>query len=163
MGDHTYEAVSVGTLQNTHIEGLGDLMLRFTNILEEVRRKPYDLLDTSRTIFDRDFLEFNVHISDLESSIQVRMLQQSRKKICCSQSVSDSALYQCRHTYKPHIHKCIWWRSWQNMQAFIAVSFSHTNSTLAALQLLAHFQSVLQRGTFKADLARMYKVGDIPW
>ena len=47
-------------------------MSRFGNILEEVRRKPYDLLDASKTIFERDFLEFNVHISDLEASVQAR-------------------------------------------------------------------------------------------
>lgn len=58
-------------LQNTHIEGLGEVMSRFANILEEVRRKPYDLLDASQTIFERDYLEFNVHISDLETSLQV--------------------------------------------------------------------------------------------
>ena len=59
-------------LQNTHIEGLEALMSRFGNILEEVRRKPYDLLDASKTIFERDFLEFNVHISDLEASVQAQ-------------------------------------------------------------------------------------------
>ena len=62
-------------LQNDHIEGLGVVMMRFGNILEEVRRKPYDLLDASQTIFERDFLEFNVHISDLETAVQVRALQ----------------------------------------------------------------------------------------
>ena len=47
-------------------------MSKFGNILEEVRRKPYDLLDASKTIFERDFLEFNVHISDLEASVQAQ-------------------------------------------------------------------------------------------
>ena len=59
-------------MQKTHIEGLEALMARFGNILEEVRRKPYDLLDASKTIFERDFLEFNVHISDLEASVQAQ-------------------------------------------------------------------------------------------
>lgn len=59
------------SLQNTHIEGLEEVMSRFANILEEVRRKPYDLLDASQTIFERDYLEFNVYISDLESLLQV--------------------------------------------------------------------------------------------
>ena len=65
-------------MQNTHIEGLDALMGRFGNILEEVRRRPYELLDASKTIFERDFLEFNVHISDLESSIQVKIFMISR-------------------------------------------------------------------------------------
>ena len=65
-------------MQNTHIEGLDALMGGFSNILEEVRRRPYDLLDASKTIFERDYLEFNVHISDLESSIQVKIFRISR-------------------------------------------------------------------------------------
>lgn len=65
-------------MQNTHIEGLDALMGRFGNILEEVHRRPYELLDASKTIFERDFLEFNVHISDLESSIQVKIFKISR-------------------------------------------------------------------------------------
>lgn len=64
-------------MQNSHIEGLDALMGRFGIILEEVRRRPYELLDASKTIFERDFLEFNVHISDLESSIQVKIFRVS--------------------------------------------------------------------------------------
>ncbi|KAK9841874.1 hypothetical protein WJX81_008571 [Elliptochloris bilobata] len=55
--------------QHTHIEGLEALMRGFGDIIEDIRRKPYDLLDATKTIFDRDFLEFNVHIHDLELAI----------------------------------------------------------------------------------------------
>lgn len=47
-------------------------MRGFGDIIEDIRRKPYDLLDASKTTFDRDFLEFNVHIHDLELAIHVR-------------------------------------------------------------------------------------------
>ena len=40
--------------------------------MEEVRRKPYDLLDAGQNYFDRDALEFNVHINELELAVQVR-------------------------------------------------------------------------------------------
>lgn len=40
------------------------------NVVDDVKRKPYDLLDFSRTQFDRDYLEFNVNIHDLEISLQ---------------------------------------------------------------------------------------------
>jgi dynein heavy chain len=40
-------------------------------IVDDVKRKPYDLLDYSRNQFDRDYLEFNVNIHDLEISLQV--------------------------------------------------------------------------------------------
>lgn len=61
-------------LQNTHLEGLEASVKRFGDIVEEIRRKPYDLLDASKNIFDRDFLEFNVHINDLELGVQVCIL-----------------------------------------------------------------------------------------
>lgn len=35
-----------------------------------MRKRPYDLLDYGRTQFDRDLLEFNVHIHDLEAGLQ---------------------------------------------------------------------------------------------
>jgi hypothetical protein len=42
----------------------------FWAIVDDVKRKPYDLLDFSRTQFDRDYLEFNVNIHDMEISLQ---------------------------------------------------------------------------------------------
>lgn len=42
----------------------------FWSIVDDVKRKPYDLLDFCRTQFDRDYLEFNVNIHDLEISLQ---------------------------------------------------------------------------------------------
>jgi hypothetical protein len=41
-------------------------------LADDVKRKPYDLLDFFRNQFDRDFLEFNVNIHDLEIQLQVR-------------------------------------------------------------------------------------------
>ena len=60
--------------QNTHIPGLEALLRGFGGIVEEVRRKPYDLLDAGQNHFDRDFLEFNVHINELELAVQVGRL-----------------------------------------------------------------------------------------
>jgi dynein heavy chain, axonemal len=56
---------------NTHIPGLDAFVRVFTEIVDDICRKPYDLLDTSRNIFDRDFMEFNVNIADLENDLQV--------------------------------------------------------------------------------------------
>lgn len=50
---------------------MGKVTAGFEVIVEEIRRKPYDLLDASKDQFDRDFLEFNVNINDLEATIQV--------------------------------------------------------------------------------------------
>jgi dynein heavy chain len=51
--------------------GLEGVLKAFWSIVDDVKRKPYDLLDFSRTQFDRDYLEFNVNIHDLEISLQV--------------------------------------------------------------------------------------------
>jgi hypothetical protein len=39
--------------------------------VEDIKRRPYDLLDFCRTQYDRDLLEFNVQINDLEAALQV--------------------------------------------------------------------------------------------
>ena len=41
--------------------------------MEDIRHRPYALLDFEATQFDRDFLEFNVHIHDLELTLQARL------------------------------------------------------------------------------------------
>jgi hypothetical protein len=43
----------------------------FWAIVDDVKRKPYELLDFTRNQYDRDYLEFNVNIHDLEISLQV--------------------------------------------------------------------------------------------
>ncbi len=58
---------------HTHIDGLEQMIKSFYNIVDDIKRKPYDLLDFSRNQFDRDFLEFNVNIHDLEMALQVGM------------------------------------------------------------------------------------------
>lgn len=40
-------------------------------VVEDIKKRPYDLLDYGRTQFDRDLLEFNVQINDLEAALQV--------------------------------------------------------------------------------------------
>lgn len=52
--------------------GLETVLKSLYTIIDDVKRKPYDLLDYSRNQFDRDYLEFNVNIHDLEISLLVR-------------------------------------------------------------------------------------------
>ena len=77
-------------------------MSKFGNILEEVRRKPYDLLDASKTIFERDFLEFNVHISDLEASVQA----QTRPSSLLKDLLCEAFLTLCDMKYMPACAGC---------------------------------------------------------
>ena len=45
-------------------------MARFRQIVDEFARKPYELLDYQKGQFDRDVLEFNANIHELESALQ---------------------------------------------------------------------------------------------
>jgi dynein heavy chain, axonemal len=52
----------------------------FKTIMEEFRNKRHDLLDFHHNRFDRDYVEFNVRISDLESALQ-QFINQSFESI----------------------------------------------------------------------------------
>ena len=56
--------------KNKHIDGMDLLIRRFFKAVDEFKRKPYDLLDYQQNQFDRDFLEFNVMVHDVETSLQ---------------------------------------------------------------------------------------------
>ena len=47
-----------------------ELIGTFFSIVDEFRKKPYDLLDYTKNQFDRDYLEFNVSIHELETALQ---------------------------------------------------------------------------------------------
>lgn len=52
------------------LEGMEPLIEQFFKIKQEFRSKNHDLLDYHNNKFDRDYVEFNVRISDLEGSLQ---------------------------------------------------------------------------------------------
>ena len=58
-------------MQHTYVVGLDAFYNRFQRAVEEIQNKPYNLLDMENTQFDRDILEFNVNVNDLENSLQV--------------------------------------------------------------------------------------------
>ena len=58
------------TLAVSSIEGMETLILAFSDIMKEFKRKPYDLLDYTKSAFNRDFLEYTVNIADLEQQVQ---------------------------------------------------------------------------------------------
>jgi dynein heavy chain len=57
-------------LAERRMDGMEGVIRRFFVVAEEFKRKPYDLLDFSKNQYDRDFLEFNVNIHDLETKLQ---------------------------------------------------------------------------------------------
>ena len=58
------------SLASHNIEGMEFLVKTFFDIMSEFKRKPYDLLDYSKTAFDRDYLEYTSQINELEEQVQ---------------------------------------------------------------------------------------------
>jgi len=59
-----------GLVEQTHVEGLGPTIKRFTELRDDMKRKPYALLDWRDARFDRDLLDFEVQVHDLETQLQ---------------------------------------------------------------------------------------------
>jgi dynein heavy chain len=68
------------SLSKHRFDGMEQLVLNFKSIMEEFRNKRHDLLDFLNNRFDRDYVEFNVRISDLESALQ-QFINQSFESI----------------------------------------------------------------------------------
>jgi len=59
------------SLSQYNIDGMESLIARFFEIVDELKRKTADLLDYTKPAFDKDYIEFNKNIQELESSLQV--------------------------------------------------------------------------------------------
>lgn len=73
------------------MEGLID---QFHSIVKDFKLKRHDLLAYHNNKFDRDYVEFNVKISDLECSLQARAFL-SR----CSLNIRDGDNYRKKIAY----------------------------------------------------------------
>mgnify|MGYP003304658885 CR=1 FL=1 len=49
---------------------MDDITARFLQIVDSYSKKPYDMLDTSKTMFDKVFGDFESAIHDLEVQLQ---------------------------------------------------------------------------------------------
>jgi dynein heavy chain len=58
------------SLSKNKLEGMERLIEQFHQIVKEFRQKRHDLLDYHNNKFDRDYVEFNVKITDLEAALQ---------------------------------------------------------------------------------------------
>ena len=57
-------------LEENKIEGMGSVMGQFSKLKADFRAKRHDLLDFHNNKFDRDYVEFNVRIGNLESNLK---------------------------------------------------------------------------------------------
>ncbi len=74
------------SLSTHRFDGMEILSDSFNSVMNEFRSKRHDLLDYSHNRFDRDYVEFNVRISDLESALQ----QFINSSFECITSISSS-------------------------------------------------------------------------
>ncbi|CAK0802233.1 unnamed protein product, partial [Prorocentrum cordatum] len=58
------------SLSKSRFDGMEPLVRSFHSILEEFQIKRHDLLDFNNNRFDRDYVDFNVRISELESNLR---------------------------------------------------------------------------------------------
>eukprot|EP01040_Poterioochromonas_malhamensis_P004773 gene4773-5123_t len=68
------------SLSKNKLEGMEKLIEQFHQIVKEFRLKRHDLLDYHNNKFDRDYVEFNVKITDLEAALQ-QFINQSFENI----------------------------------------------------------------------------------
>jgi dynein heavy chain len=57
-------------LETLGVEGMDVIVRRFTNILTQMQRKPYDILDHRKLEYDADFNNFKKQVADQEASVQ---------------------------------------------------------------------------------------------
>ncbi|XP_031820772.1 dynein heavy chain 8, axonemal isoform X3 [Sarcophilus harrisii] len=57
-------------LNNSTIEGIDIMAIKFKNIYQGIKKKQYDTLDPRRTEFEADFLDFTTKINGLEVQLQ---------------------------------------------------------------------------------------------
>eukprot|EP00957_Ditylum_brightwellii_P173433 13205003-Ditylum_brightwellii.AAC.1 len=68
------------SLSENKLEGMNSLIEQFHKIKQDFRLRNHDLLDYHNNKFDRDYVEFNVRISDLEGCLQ-QFINQSFENI----------------------------------------------------------------------------------
>ena len=71
------------SLSNNKLEGMEDLIEQFHAIVKDFRQKKHDLLDYHNNKFDRDYVEFNVRIGELETLMdqQKNALEKMEKEL----------------------------------------------------------------------------------
>ena len=67
-------------LADHQLEGMEGLIAAFFKIIGDFKKKRHELLDYQSNKFDRDYVEFNIAISDLEGSLQ-QFINQSFENI----------------------------------------------------------------------------------
>eukprot|EP00949_MAST-11_sp_MAST-11-sp1_P002825 g2825.t1 len=76
------------SLAQHHLEGMEALIATFFRIVADFKKRRHNLLDYHSNKFDRDYVEFNVSISDLEGSLQTFINQSFENITSIEQSLA---------------------------------------------------------------------------
>ena len=75
-------------------DGMEILVNKFSSVLASFKAKRHDLLDFHSNKFDRDYVAFNVAVSDLESELQMYINARFENIISIDQSLSEIKRFQ---------------------------------------------------------------------
>lgn len=82
------------SLEDHKIDGMEAMIVRFKGVIADLKRKPYDPLDFTKSTFDRDYMEFNRNIQDIEASLQ-EFINKSFDAISNTEQVSELKFFFC--------------------------------------------------------------------
>ena len=94
------------SLSNQKLEGIEQLMNQFHRIKQDLKSKKHDLLDYQNNKFDRDFVELNVQIADLESSLHQIYFQPQIPWTSCTNSKIFYNAYHLKLILIPSLISC---------------------------------------------------------
>ena len=57
-------------MEKHNLEGIGSIIQQFQEYVAKFKKKNHKLLDYHNNTFDRDFVEFNVDVSQVETELQ---------------------------------------------------------------------------------------------
>ena len=86
-----YDDDGLDRLASHNLEGMEAVLTQCFSIIDEFRSKGHDVLDYNSNAFDRDYVEFNVRIMDLEAHLQQPVFA-SHAHLVTPSALSQSAL-----------------------------------------------------------------------
>ena len=59
------------TVTDAHLAGMDGLMSTVAEVIANLQQRCHDVLDLEDTVFDVDYLDFVVHVTELKTKLQV--------------------------------------------------------------------------------------------
>ncbi len=78
---------SLSSLNNVKIEGMESVVLKYKTVVDNVKKKNYDILDHRKSDFDNDYVDFKSQIEYLQMQIQTFIDTWCRTSYTCQQSL----------------------------------------------------------------------------